>query len=233
MANQLKTGDRVFDIVYRVITAIIAALTFPIMIFSSLFYIAYQSAFAGLIAGDTGETYFESSIYNLFKSWDLLSGLRESGSNYTEVFAPIKTPFMFIVGLYALCCVMALAIIITAAVSRKKILIIIFSAVSCLALIGELIAFKALEAPFLSEEISLATLSGKWWGVFLNLIALVEGITVGSGYILLWLVFGGIIIWTGAVMLVNSGEGNKKPAKKEKKEKKPKKDKKVKKAGEA
>ena len=44
--QKIKKSDKGFNILYRVVTALVAAATFPVMIFTSLFYFAFLPFFS-------------------------------------------------------------------------------------------------------------------------------------------------------------------------------------------
>ena len=212
MANKNAKSDKVYDIVYRIIIAVISVLTFPVMYFTSLFYFAYTSSLFGLLSGDSGATYLEASIHQLINKWGLLDylGSADPNSNVMEVLAPAITPFKVIVGLYAALCVLALVIIVLVIFSKKRLPVLCVSGVGAAVLIAIRIAFKFLEKPFLNGTITLSALVDEWWSSLLSFVATTDFLTVGSGYTYLWLIFGGIFVFTGATMLIEAGDKPKK-----------------------
>lgn len=214
--KKVKEKDTGFNIAYRVVTALMAAATFPVVIFSSLFYLAYTIPFWNIISSDssdTGASYFKASIYELLTEYkgfaDLLGGGK---TDWSEQLAALKTPFITVISLYAAVCVLALVIILLAAFTRKKLPIIITAVLGFGTLSAIPFAFKALEAPFADGTINIDTFLQTGLSSIMSMVVTFDFLKAGDAYVLLWVVFVAIIVWTLAVMLVNSGDKPKKKA---------------------
>lgn len=207
--RKIKTRDTGFNIAYRVVTAVIAACTFPTVVFTSLFYLAYTLPLFSLLSGDstdTGASFFKASIYELVTKYAKYADAFEGNTDLAEKLSVLKGPFTAIVCLYAAVCVLALVIILLAAFTRKKLPIIITSVLGFGVLAGIPFAFKAFEAPILDGTINLDTFLNTGLEGILSMVATVDFVRAGDAYTFLWVIFGAILIWTGAVMLVNIGD---------------------------
>ena len=205
--KKVKTRDTGFNIAYRIVTALIAAATFPVMFFTSLFYLAYTIPLISLIGGDssdTGATYFDASIYKFLT--DYASMFKGSSFDLTSVLEPLKKPLTVVICLYAAVAVLALVIILLAAFTRKKLPIIITSAVGSGVLLAIPFAFNALEKPLIDGTITLDSFLKLGLPSLSSLIVTVDFLRAGNAYTLLWVIFAAILIWTGAVMLVSIGD---------------------------
>lgn len=234
MSKSTTKSDKVFNAISRVVTFLLALGTFPLLIFSKLFYLEYTSTILGLFSGDKGATYFESSIYTLYTEKGLMEMIKnKTTSNTSEIFAPLMKPLIAILVLYGIVCLIALVIMGFSAFSNKKIPIICLSGGSIACLGGIAVAFHFLEKPLIDGTITLASLTDKWWGSLLSFLATVDGLKVGVGFWFIMLLYVGIILWIGAVMIAESGDNQGKiKAPKQPKEKKAKKVKEDKKAAE-
>lgn len=203
--SKSKKEDRGFNALSRVITFILALGTFPLIIFTKLFNLQYTSSLLGAFQGDSGATYYDSSLYNLYKD-GLLDALKSSESNASDVFAPLMKPLIATVVLYIIVCIIALVIMGFASFSNKKLPIMCLSGGALVCMGGIAIAFHFIEKPLINGTITLGSLTDKWWGSLLALLASFDGFKVGTGFIFLCLLFVGIILWVGAIMLVNSAD---------------------------
>ena len=215
--KEKRQRDSGFNIAYRIVTALTAAATFPIMIFSSLFYLAYSIPLWPLISKDstdTGASFLKASIYELmtvYSSDD--SYFKFDLSAFSGELAPLKKPLIVVLSLFGALCVIALVIIILAAFTRKKLPVIISAALGSGVLIAIPFAFRYLEAPLADGTVGIDTFLHTGLENMMNLVVQFDFLKVGEAYALLWVVFAGILVWTGAVMLVNTGDApNKKKA---------------------
>ncbi len=227
--KKVKKRDSGFNIMYRIVTALIAAATFPAMIFTSLFYFAYTIPLWPMIsqdATDTGATYFKMSIYEALSDYSGFKGLfmgSDAKVDLMGVLELVRRQLIAVIGLYALIVILALVIIAFALFTRKKLPIVISSVIGIVALAFIPLAFNRLQAPFLDGTINLDSFLHLGLENILDLVAKVDFIKAGEAYTFLWVIFVAILAWTGAVMLVNMGDEPKKV--KEPKVKKPKKEK--------
>jgi len=225
--QKIKKSDKGFNIFSRIVTVLVAAATYPVMFFTSLFYLAYTIPYISVLTGDTtdtGASYFKASIFEILKKdggyWDLIN---TDGFKSSDILETLKTPLIIIGCLYAALAVLALLIIIFAAFTRKKIPIVVFSVLGIGVLSFIPLGFNRLQAPFLDGTINLDSFLHTGLSSLMDLVAKVDFIRAGEAYTLLWVIFVAVLAWTGAVMLVNMGDEPKKI--KEPKVKKPKKEK--------
>lgn len=208
--KKIKERDTGFNIVYRIITALMAAATFPVIIFSSLFYLAYSIPLWPIISqdsSDTGASFFKASIYELLTDYAGFANLFNDGkTDMSEQLAALKTPFITVVSLYAVVCVLALVIILLAAFTRKKLPIIITSVLGMGVLTAIPFAFKALEAPFADGTINVDTFLHTGLQSIMNMVVTFDFLRAGDAYVFLWVIYAAVLVWTGAVMLVNAGD---------------------------
>ncbi|MBE6835576.1 MAG: hypothetical protein E7515_04920 [Ruminococcaceae bacterium] len=219
MANKekkIKTRDSGFNIAYRVVTALAAAATFPVMFFTSLFYFAYTIPYFSLISGDasdTGASYLTMSIYEVLSDSSSFKELfmgKDSKVDLAGVIAEVKPQLIAIACLYAAVALLALLIIVFACFTRKKLPIVITSLLGVGVLSFIPLAFSKLTAPFTDGTINLDSFLHTGLESIMDLVAKVDFIRAGDAYTYLWVIFAGIVVWTGAVMLVNMGDEPKK-----------------------
>ena len=226
--QKIQRSNKGFDILYRVVTALVAAATFPVMIFTSLFYFAYTIPYISLLTGDSsdsGASFFSASIYELMKDitggGNLFTG-KDATVDIWGVVEAVKPQLIAIGCLYAAVVVLALVIIIFAAFTRKKLPIVISSVLGIGALSFIPLAFSKLTAPFIDGTLNIDSFLHTGLESIMNLVATVDYIRAGEAYTFLWVIFMAILAWTGAVMLVSMGD---EPKAKKQKVKKPKKEK--------
>lgn len=215
--NKIKKSDRAFSIVSRIVTALIAFATFPIMIFTNLFELGYTIPYFYLISGDstdTGETSFKASIsklYELYKSGGLeLSNDFKVKIDFSDVLAALKPQLIALACLFGALLILALFIIIMSAFTKKKLPIVISSVLGMGVLAFIPLAFSKLSAPFLDGTLNLDSFLHTGLESILDLVVQFDYLRASDSYTLLWVVFVAIFAWTGAVMLVNMDDKSEK-----------------------
>jgi len=227
--NTVKSRDDVaFNVIYRVVTAVIALLTFPVMFFKSLYYLAFTlggTEIYSKVEGDTGATFSSKSIYDFLTGNTILGKLSEGqfkpSEELLQIIQPLKNPAITVISLFASLCLIALVIFVFAAFTRKKLPIVIAAGIGVLVLIAIPFAFGKLEAPLIDGRIDLVALIAEAGNFDLlrsfptlakELVGHVDFLKAGDAYVFLWLIFAGILVWTGSVILVDSGDKPKKAA---------------------
>lgn len=209
---------KIFD---RVVCALISLGVIVAAFFAPLFHWIYQITVYGLAnnllgnmtgqtigaANDQGFTEDDMSIYNIY---DLLKGFgvdikelftsgKEPNPNL-ELLAPLAKP---VVIFFALTLVIALvAMFVSIFTSAKKTLMGI-GACGIVSLILFKSSFDKLVAPIVEGKITLGGLFDIPW---LGMIAKVETINLSGGWVMMLMLFAGLILWNLSYILTSEKE---------------------------
>lgn len=222
--KQKTTG---FDILYRVVTALMAVATFPFAYFSKMILIIIMheevSNLINNLTGseDPGGTYVEWSIADIFDSSSTLNMLLNLGEGNSLSISTIWDNVYLRAALiaaifFAITLVLALIILFFAIFSNKTKVIIGLSAGGVLSMIAAFISFTNFFAhPITSGEVSLSSVLNID-GIIANLALGFVDITTlkleGAFYWVLFLMLG-ILIWSVSVLIVNKSEEKEKAMK--------------------
>lgn len=231
--KKIKAKTTGFDIMYRVVTAILAVAMFPAVYFCDLIYYEIDhstiSSILKLFGSEAleGNTYGEIKLSALGSGSDTLQSLLGDSFSLSAITEnPIYRPVIAAAVLLALALVLALVIIGFAAFSNKVKVIAALSGAGTLLMAGSFISFTSFFAkPIISGEIALAELFGTEDSVaslLLSAIGKVAALHLDDAFFAVLFLMIAILIWSVAVIIVNAGEDdNKKPKKvRVKKEKK-------------
>lgn len=225
--NKIKRKTTGFDIVYRVVTAIMAVATLPLAYFLKMIFIVIKheeiSSILNLITGeeDPGGTYFEFAIADIFDSSSTLSFF--IGDDAAENF-DLSTIWgnqylravLFAVIFFIIALVIAFVIFGFAAFSNKIKVIAALSGGGMLMMLASWISFTSFFAnPITSGEVSISEVfdvSGAIANIAIGFIDVatikLEGAFFGVLFMLL-----GILIWSISVMIVNADDEKQKAEK--------------------
>lgn len=227
--KKLKQKTTAFDIVYRVVTALMAALSFPLAFFNNMIFIVIMhedvsillDKLLGAETSDPGGTYLEWSIADIFRSSSSLNLLINSAD--TETFSisslwdnVLLRAVLFAVIFFTIALVLALIIFFFALFSNKIKVIIGLSLGGFIATIVSFISFTVFFAnPITSDKISLGAalnIKGFLQNILLNFVDVTVIKLDGAFFSVMFLMLG-ILIWSVSVLIVNKGEEKEKAMK--------------------
>ena len=223
--KKLKQKTTGFDIVYRVVTVILAVAVFPVTYFQKIVLILLDhEAISKLMelvtkdekAGAPG-TIIEASFSDMGDMLSKLSSMLggEGGASAILSNAHFR-PLIAAIAFLAVALVITLVIIGFAAFSNKVKVILGLSGGGLLMMLGSYISFSLFASPIVSGEVSLAELFGVTNGIAATVLSLIEVTAFnlqGAFFVDCFLLLG-IFIWSASVLIVNMSEN------KENKEKK-------------
>ena len=198
----------VYKIVYKVIVVLLALSVIPIAVFSPMVQIVGSVSLGDTYVGEHVSMY---DFYKLFIRSDTgFKGLDsyEMTDEVRETMPELITAGSFL----GVSLLLGVATACTAAFSRKKLPVLILSAVGCLSVVGLFRSFRAFAAPYLDGTISLAKLGLMKEGILRTIVSAIvklEILQISSAGFLLFGAFFVIVLWTAAFMLVELGETEK------------------------
>ncbi len=225
--NKIKRKTTGFDILYRVVTVIMAVAMFPLAYFSKLIFIVVMhedlSSLLSAISGeeDPGGTYLEWAIADIFDPSSSLSlFINEDTSENLQLSMLWESPYLravlFAAIFFALALVLALVILGFAIFSNKVKVITGLSAGGLLAMAASWISFTSFFAnPITSGETALSEVFDIT-GIIANIaLGFVEVTTIKLEGAFFWVLFLmlGIFVWSVSVMIVNAGDEKEKAEK--------------------
>ncbi len=229
MSNtKIKRKTTGFDILYRVVTAVMAVAIYPVFYFANL--ITFE-----IVHSDLSDifNYFreESSIEATYDSFSLseLSRWSDIFSQFTsgsfdfktsilqnEIYRPVIVAAVFV----AIALVLGLVILGFAIFSNKIKVITALSGAGFLSTIAAYIAFNGFFAePLIAGEITLAQLfnvDGIIASTIIGFLGEVTVFTLDTAFFAVMFLMLGILIWSVSVMIVNSSDEKEKALKKAK-----------------
>lgn len=228
--NKLKQKTTGFDILYRVITAVLVVAMFPLAYFQKMIFIVVMHKEAstlidklfGAETADPGGTYFEWSISDLFNPMSSLHSIINTKDEITfnlSVFweNPYLRAVLFAVVFFALTLVIALVILGFAVFSNKTKIITILSASGVASMLASWISFSMFFAePITSNAVSIGEVLNIG-GVITNLLLGFFDITtikLESAFFSVLFLMLGILIWSVSVYIVNKSDEKEKAMKK-------------------
>ena len=197
-------------IVYKVVTALLALAAIPIAIFSPMIRIVGDVSIGKTYVGEDVSLY---DVYDLFFSEHSLF----NGFGDYKLTDPVRAtlPALIAAGvLLVLAIVIGLAAGVVAVSSRKKLPVLCLSVVSLLCVIGMFIAFnRHFAVPYLDGTISVGNLGFIEEGILeaiLSALIHLRVLQIASAGFLLCAVYGAMILWLLAYIVVEIGEAPKK-----------------------
>ncbi len=222
----LKRKTTAFDIVYRVITAIMAVAMYPLFYFLDLVYIQMDHTDIADLWGtitqnsspELGITYEKISLSRLDDYFALIGSFAGDNTSSFDIWSiSVYRPLIFSVGFLAVALVLGLVVLGFAAFSNKVKAITGISAAGLVCTIISYACFSGFASPIISGEVSIAQLLGQESSSILGLlIGWVGDITQlrleGAFFAVLFLMLA-ILGWSVAVLIVNSDEEKEKAEK--------------------
>ncbi len=199
--------------VYKIVAALGALATIPLILFSKIFYMNMSSLAVQLLAyisqmkgnstieeflaengGQMPSSIAENfSIYDVYNLSTSLKGLVDSSETTGEAINAIINPvivFIVVCILLVICAITTAVLAITAKNNRK----VIYSSIVGAGLSFMLFCiFEDIAAPILNGTISIASLVDAWWG---GLIGNIEAFALTPAFWAIFLIFLGVILWT-------------------------------------
>ena len=223
--KKIKQKTTGFDIVYRVVTAIMAILIYPLFFFLDIIYIQVDHKAIADIWGsitqnatpDLGATYEDLSIPDMFEWADMLSAFKSEESTFT-FNNPNLYPLYAAIGFVALALVIGLVILGFAIFSNKVGAIIGLSASGLVCTIVSYFCFTSGFAnPIIDGEVTISQLLGPESNNLLDLIFGFVGnisfLNLEGGFFWVLFLMLGILVWSVSVLVVNKGEEKEKAMK--------------------
>ncbi len=225
--NKIKRKTTGFDVVYRVVTAVMALATLPIAYFMKLIFIVIKheeiSTLLNTLTGeeDPGGTYFEYAIADIFDPSSSLSFIIGDSPTENLDFGALwgnqyLRAVLFAVIFFVIALVIALVIFGFAVFSNKVKVITALSGGGVIAMLASWISFASFFAnPITSGAVSISDvfdISGTIANIAIGFIDVttikLEGAFFGVLFMLL-----GILIWSVSVMIVNASDEKEKAQK--------------------
>ncbi len=225
--NKIKQKTTGFDILYRVVTAIMAVATFPLAYFSKMILVVIMheevSNLINNLTGseDPGGTYVEWSIADIFDSSSTLHMILNLGEGNSLSISSIWENEYLRAALiaaifFAITLVLAFIILFFAIFSNKSKVIIGLSTGGTLSMIAAFISFTIFFAhPITIGEATLSSILNIE-GIIANLaLGFVDITTLKLEGAFFWVMFLmiGILIWSISVLIVNKSEEKEKAMK--------------------
>ena len=230
--NSIKKKTTGFDILYRVVTAILAVAMFPAVYFANLF--TFEIAHTGIsnllggldinaeegMSGTLHTTYDSISLHKLPEMINVFSGFTNEDFDFkasvlqNSLYRPVIVAVVFL----AIALVIGLVILGFAIFSNKIKVITALSASGFLCTVASYISFTGFFAEkVLSGEITLSQLFNMD-GIITSMIASLIGevilFTLDGAFFAVMFLLLGICLWSISVMIVNYSDEKEKQMKK-------------------
>ena len=231
---KLKRKTTGLDVVSRIINCGLAVAIPAAAYFLSIIYYEFQSTAFALLSkytggaeGDDGTTYGYITIKGFIKDfWPTIASSSKdgNGSELWTALEPLHNAIYATGILFAITLVIAVIIFITACFSNSNKLPLVFSVLGLCSTAGLAIAFRAVTAPivdgsFALTDTLLSTLLGGLFGgsdiisilgaligSLSQLIVKFTVINLSTAWVTMIVCYLLIIVWNGAVLLVNLGD---------------------------
>lgn len=229
--NSLQKKPTGFDIMYRVVTAVLAVAMFPAVYFADLFtfeiaHTSISNLLGGLTANEEGmngtlhTTYDSISLHELPQWIDMFAGFTNEDFDFkaSVLQNTLYRPVIFAVVFLALALVIGLVILGFAIFSNKIKVITALSASGFLCTLASYISFTGFFAEkVLAGDITLAQLfnmNGIITSAIASFIGEVILFTLDGAFFAVMFLLLGICLWSVSVMIVNASEEKEKQMKK-------------------
>ncbi len=223
--KSLKQKTTGFDILYRVVTAILAIAIYPLFYFADFFMIEIyhtdiSNLMNSLIENSTLYTTYEKiSVHELPQWINTFSTFTNEDFDFkasilqNELYRPVIIAVVFL----AIALVLGLVILGFAAFSNKINVITALSGAGFLCTLASYISFTGFFAePVLNGEITLTELfniDGIIMSLIMQYIGEVKVFALQGGFFAVMFLLLGICAWSVSVMIVNAGEEKEKQMK--------------------
>lgn len=241
MSEKLKKNKKRkqtgFDIMYRVVTAVLAAAVFPIVYFMNLVYYALDwssvinilnnvkdilgsenllEGIQNLLSPSTEKVTEISDGYICFAKWDEFSSIINSFSsgetNYKDLLlhnADLR-PLVISLALFAVVIVLALVIFIVAVASNKPKTVAALSGTGVfLGIVSDIVFVIGFANPIVNGDKTLSeilNISNAIGSIFANALGKVVELRYDNAFFTVLFLMGAILIWSVAVIIVNSDD---------------------------
>lgn len=219
-AKKAKKKITGYDIGYRVVMAL-AAICVPIAAyFSNLIYYVVESPLFKLLAQVQGNSSDDGSTYGYlgFKMFvdKILPLIKESSENKTSLtsllneLSAIKTPLIVTTVFFALAILLALAVVVSAVASNNRKVHFGISTAGLVSVIAMFISFRYVSAPIVSGTVNLGDFfESALMKALLPYVASVSTFHLSSAWVIMLVIFIGLVILSGANILIDAGESSK------------------------
>lgn len=224
--KKLKQKTTAFDIIFRVVTALMAALIYPLFCLLDLIYIQMDhkaiadllGSIAGNEAPDLGATYENLSLIELFDYLELFKSFGGDNTDLSFLSDPIYHPLIASVVFLVIALVLGLVILGFAIFSNKVAVITGLSGAGFVASVISYLTFsEGFAAPIISGEVTVAQLMGQEKGNLLDIIFGFVGdisfLNLEDAFFAVAFLMLGILVWSVSVLIVNKGEEKEKAMK--------------------
>ena len=235
--NQKKRKQTGFDIMYRVVTAVLAAAVFPIVYFMNLVYYALDwssvinilnnvkdilgsenllEGIQNLLSPSTEKVTEISDGYICFAKWDefgsIINSFSSGETNYKDLLlhnADLR-PLVISLALFAVVIVLALVIFIVAVASNKPKTVAVLSGTGVfLGIVSDIVFVVGFANPIVNGEKTLSeifNISNAIGSIFANALGKVIELRYDNAFFTVLFLMGAILIWSVAVIIVNSDD---------------------------
>ena len=235
--NQKKRKQTGFDIMYRVVTAVLAAAVFPIVYFMNLVYYALDwssminilnnvkdilgsenllEGIQNLLSPSTEKVTEISDGYICFAKWDefgsIINSFSSGETNYKDLLlhnADLR-PLVISLALFAVVIVLALVIFIVAVASNKPKTVAALSGTGVfLGIVSDIVFVVGFANPIVNGEKTLSeifNISNAIGSIFANALGKVIELRYDNAFFTVLFLMGAILIWSVAVIIVNSDD---------------------------
>lgn len=235
--NQKKRKQTGFDIMYRVVTAVLAAAVFPIVYFMNLVYYALDwssminilnnvkdilgsenllEGIQNLLSPSTEKVTEISDGYVCFAKWDefgsIINSFSSGETNYKDLLlhnADLR-PLVISLALFAVVIVLALVIFIVAVASNKPKTVAALSGTGVfLGIVSDIVFVVGFANPIVNGEKTLSeifNISNAIGSIFANALGKVIELRYDNAFFTVLFLMGAILIWSVAVIIVNSDD---------------------------
>lgn len=235
--NQKKRKQTGFDIMYRVVTAVLAAAVFPIVYFMNLVYYALDwssminilnnvkdilgsenllEGIQNLLSPSTEKVTEISDGYICFAKWDefgsIINSFSSGETNYKDLLlhnADLR-PLVISLALFAVVIVLALVIFIVAVASNKPKTVAALSGTGVfLGIVSDIVFVVGFANPIVNGEKTLSeifNISNAIGSIFANTLGKVIELRYDNAFFTVLFLMGAILIWSVAVIIVNSDD---------------------------
>lgn len=241
MSEKLKKNKKRkqtgFDIMYRVVTAVLAAAVFPIVYFMNLVYYALDwssminilnnvkdilgsenllEGIQNLLSPSTEKVTEISDGYICFAKWDefgsIINSFSSGETNYKDLLlhnADLR-PLVISLALFAVVIVLALVIFIVAVASNKPKIVAALSGTGVfLGIVSDIVFVVGFANPIVNGEKTLSeifNISNAIGSIFANALGKVIELRYDNAFFTVLFLMGAILIWSVAVIIVNSDD---------------------------
>ena len=202
--------------VYRVVSALLAALIFPALYFLNLIHYIIELK---ITEGYLNDNIVLQEIINIVTDFLKKSDRTPMGAHMAELLQPLKASAIVTAVFIVLMLLMALAVIICSAFTNARKVNLCFAASGLIATIGAMAAFNHMTSLIINGTVSVSAILNAAMSVSTSLLAGVGalfgagGLTeyigelvllrLGSSFTATVFLFGFIIAWTAAFLLVD------------------------------